>query len=105
MARKHDTDSILFHAQLIVRRTNYYRHACKQNLDGDENKPRITGASVKKFQLTLASAEENCPDLRDLLGPVEPEISIFFEKSTNQRGAERSFVWPQIRILAIMQRL
>ena len=65
---------------------NYY--ACKQNLDGDKNKLRITGASVTNFQLTLASAEENFPVLRDLLGPVEPEISIFLR---NQHGAERSF--------------
>ena len=38
----------------------------------------IQGTNVTNFQLTLAWAEENFPALSELLGPVEPEISIFF---------------------------
>ena len=91
-----------------MRQTNWYWHAWKQNLDGDKNNPKISGASVTNFHLTLAWAKENFPVLRDLLGPIEPEISFFFQKSltvlynssfntqtpsffsTNQHGAEQS---------------
>ena len=55
--------------------------ACKQNLDGDKNNPRICGASVTNFQLTLAWAKENFPVSRDFFGAVEPEISIFGENA------------------------
>ena len=43
-----------------------------------QNNPKISGASVTNFHLTLTWAKENFPVLRDLLGPIEPEISIFF---------------------------
>ena len=56
-----------------------YRHAWKQDLDGDKNNPKISGASVTNFHLTLAWVNENFPVLGDLLGPIEPEISIFFK--------------------------
>ena len=59
------------------------RHAWKQNLDGDKNNPKISGASVTNFHLILAWAEENFPILRDLLGPIEPEISFFFSEIAN----------------------
>ena len=92
--------------------THCYQHAWKQNLDGDKNKPKITLAWVK----------ENFPILRDLLGPIEPEISIFFLKSlkvlyNSDFNTHSAFfqqinmalndhshkMWPQIRILSSMK--
>lgn len=64
-----------------VTRNKFLSAACKQNLDGDKNNPRICGASLTNFQLTLAWAKENFPVLRDLLGPLEPEICFSGGKS------------------------
>ena len=46
----------------------------KKKLDGDENNPRVSRATVTNFHLTLAWAEKNFPVLNNLLGLVEPEI-------------------------------
>ena len=51
----------------------------KQNLDGDKNNPKISSTSVTNFHLTLAWAKDHFPILRDLLGPIELEISFFSE--------------------------
>ena len=77
--KRHETWCRLEFISRIAWRTNCYRHAWKRNLDRDKNNPKISGASVKNFHLTLAWAKENFPVLRDLLGPIEPEISIFSE--------------------------
>ena len=91
---------------MVAWQTNFYWHVWKQNFDGDKNNPKISGASMKNLHLTPTWAEENCSVLRDLLGPIEPETSIFFRNrqecfiiqvltltqllSTNQHGAEQS---------------
>ena len=69
----------------------------------DKNNPKISITSVTNFHFTLAWAKENFPVLRDLLGPIEPEMSIFFRNCRQyfiiqvltlnfclQKGAERS---------------
>ena len=71
-----------------------------------KNNPKISGSSITNLHLTPAWAEENFPVLRDLLGPIELETSIFFRNrrqcfiiqvltltqvlSTNQHGVEWS---------------
>ena len=94
-----------------------------QTFDADKNNPKISGASVTNFHLTLAWAKENFPVLRDLLGPIEPEISIFFRnrqqyfliqvltltqlffQQINMALNDHSHkMWPQIRILSSMKR-
>ena len=62
----------------------------KQNLDGDKNNPRISSLSNKFTVNTSLSWKEYFTVLRELLGPVELDILIFFQKSTNQHGTEQS---------------
>ena len=70
-----------FISRIISCVTNKLLSACvKTKLDSDKNNPKISGASVTNFHLTLAWAKDHFSRFKGLVRPIEPETSIFFQK-------------------------